>query len=259
LPEPQSTPWNLGVLLSGAGRTLENLLQAIDRGELDARVRVVVSSVPGVRGLEVAAGAGIPHRVIRRNAYGSLEEYSAAMYAALEAHNIDLVVMAGFLRKMSIFPGWEGRVLNIHPCLLPDAGPYAAGQGRFGERVHAAVLANGDAVSGATVHLVTDEYDEGPPLARVEVPVMPDDTPETLGTRVFQAEKMLYPATIREYLNAHPELRSAREAPVGEDLVSSRRSTLREDTRSSPTSSSNDDGTLPQPPVDEVAERDRDR
>lgn len=207
MPETRTTPWNLGVLLSGAGRTLENLLDVIDRGELEATVSIVISSVPGVRGLDVAAAAAIPHYVIRRGGHDSLESYSAAMYERLEAHEVDLIVMAGYLRKMAIFPGWEGRILNIHPCLLPDAGPYAAGKGLFGERVHTAILAKGDAVTGATVHLVTDDYDEGPPLAWVEVPVVPGDTPVTLGTRVFQAEKVLYPATIRDYMNAHPELR----------------------------------------------------
>jgi formyltetrahydrofolate-dependent phosphoribosylglycinamide formyltransferase len=198
------------VLLSGAGRTLANLLGVIDRGELDARVRIVISSVPDARGLDVSVEAGIPHLVIRRRDYESLESYSAAMYQTLDAHGVDLIVMAGYLRKMSIFPGWEGRILNIHPCLLPDAAHYAAGKGLFGERVHAAVLANGDTVTGATVHLVTDDYDAGPPLASVEVPVLPGDTPVTLGTRVFRAEKALYPATIHDYMNAHPELRRNR-------------------------------------------------
>lgn len=206
MPEPESRPWNLGVLLSGVGRTLENLLRVIDRGELDATVPVVISSVAGVRGLKVARAAGIPHVVIPRFAHASLEDYSAAMYDALEGHGVDLIVMAGYLRKMLVRPEWEGRILNIHPCLLPDAAHYAAGKGLFGERVHAAVLANGDAVTGATVHLVTDEYDQGPPLARVEVPVLPGDTPVTLGTRVFRAEKALYPDTIRAYMRDHPHL-----------------------------------------------------
>ena len=116
--------------------------------------------------------------------------------------------MAGYLRKMRVRPEWEGRIVNIHPCLLPEAGAYAAGQGMYGERVHTAVLDHGDTVSGATVHLVTEEYDAGPPLARIEVPVMPGDTPATLGTRVFQAEKGLYPAALRAYLAAHPEFRN---------------------------------------------------
>lgn len=207
MPEPTTTPWTFGVLLSGAGRTLANLLDVIERGELDARVGIVISSVSDVLGLDVAAAAGIPHLVVRRVAYDSLHAYSAAMYAEFDARGVDLIVMAGFLRKMVIFPGWEGRILNIHPCLLPDAASYAAGKGMFGERVHAAVLAHGDTVTGATVHLVTEDYDEGPPLARVEAPVRPGDDPITLGSRVFQAEKTLYPATIRAYMAAHPELR----------------------------------------------------
>jgi phosphoribosylglycinamide formyltransferase-1 len=205
--EPIATPWNLGVLLSGAGRTLEYLLAAIEAGELDARIAVVISSKPGVRGLEVAAAAGIPTRVIVRGDFPSLPAFSAEIYDELTRWEVDLAIMAGYLRKMLVLPEWEGRILNIHPCLLPEAGSYAAGKGMYGERVHAAVLAHGDRVSGATVHLVDNDYDEGPPLARVEVPVVADDTPATLGTRVFTAERNLYPATIRDYIAAHPELR----------------------------------------------------
>jgi formyltetrahydrofolate-dependent phosphoribosylglycinamide formyltransferase len=205
LPRPESTAWNLGVLLSGAGRTLEYLLEAIDQGELNARIPVVISSVPGVRGLEVAERAGIPSVVIKRSEFPSLAAFSAEIYDQLGAHSIHLAIMAGYLRKMMVLPEWEGRILNIHPCLLPEAGAYAAGKGMFGERVHAAVLANGDRVSGATVHVVTNDYDEGPPLATVEVPVLDGDTPVTLGTRVFTAERALYPATIRSYMESHPE------------------------------------------------------
>ncbi len=205
-----TTPWNLGVLLSGAGRTLEYLLASIAEGELDARVPVVISSRPDVRGLDVAAAAGIPTRVIERRDFPSLAAFSAAIYDELAYFDVDLAIMAGYLRKMLVLPEWEGRILNIHPCLLPDARDYAAGKGMYGERVHAAVLAHGDRVSGATVHLVTDDYDEGPPLARIEVPVEPGDDPVTLGTRVFMAERGLYPATIRDYMVAHPEYKSRR-------------------------------------------------
>jgi len=207
LTATQATPWKLGILLSGAGRTLENLLMAIDRGKLNATVAVVIGSVAEARGLEIARIAGIPHCVVARGSFGSLDDFSAATYAALEPHSVDLIAMAGYLRKVLVRPDWEGRILNIHPCLLPEAGAYAAGKGKFGERVHAAVIANGDTVTGATVHVVTNDYDEGPPLARVEVPVILGDTPVTLGSRVFQAEKALYPATIQTYIDHHPELR----------------------------------------------------
>ncbi len=205
-----NTPWNLGVLLSGAGRTLEYLLAAIDAGDLDARIPVVISSRPDVRGLEVASAAGIPTRVIERRDYPSLAAFSASIYDEFAAFEIDLAIMAGYLRKMLVVPEWDGRILNIHPCLLPEAAAYAAGKGMYGERVHAAVLAHGDTVSGATVHLVTDDYDEGPPLARVEVPVEPDDDPITLGTRVFTAEKALYPTTIGAYMANQPEYKLGR-------------------------------------------------
>jgi phosphoribosylglycinamide formyltransferase-1 len=200
-------PWRLGVLLSGAGRTLANLLAVIDTGELNGEVVAVVSSRSDVRGLDVARDAGIPAMVVSRRDAPDVEGYSRRVYDAFARYDVDLIVMAGFLRRVLIFPGWEGRILNIHPCLLPDAAEYAAGRGRYGERVHAAVLEHGDTVSGATVHVVTDVYDDGPPLMRVEVPVLPGDTPETLGTRVFHAECELYPEAIRQYMTAHPELK----------------------------------------------------
>lgn len=204
----QNAPvWNLGVLLSGAGRTLEYLMAAIDRGELPAQIPGVISSVSGVRGLEVAAAAGIPARVIARADFPTLEAFSDEIYDQLGRWNVDVAIMAGYLRKMLVLPEWEGRILNIHPCLLPEAAMYAAGKGMYGDRVHAAVLANGDTVSGATVHVVTNNYDEGPPLATVTVPVESGDSAQTLATRVFTAEKELYPTTIRTYLNNHPELR----------------------------------------------------
>ncbi|HEV2072368.1 MAG TPA: formyltransferase family protein, partial [Thermomicrobiales bacterium] len=133
--------------------------------------------------------------------------YSKAVYDVLAPHQPDLLIMAGFLRRLLVFPGWEGRILNIHPALLPDAAAYAAGKGRYGDRVHEAVLARGDRVSGATVHVVTDVYDDGPPLLRSEVPVEPGDTAQSLAARVFAAECELYPEAIRQYMAAHPELK----------------------------------------------------
>jgi formyltetrahydrofolate-dependent phosphoribosylglycinamide formyltransferase len=200
-------PWRLGVLISGSGRTLENLLAVIDRGELDAEIVAVVSSVAGVRGLEIAGAAGIAHEVVLRSQYADVVSYSQAIYDAFAPHAPDLLIMAGFLRQMLVFPGWEGRILNIHPALLPDAAPYAAGKGKYGDRVHAAVLANGDIVSGATVHVVTDSYDDGPPFMRIEVPVLPEDTAASLAARVFAAECKLYPEAIRRYLAAHAMLK----------------------------------------------------
>lgn len=200
-------PWRLGVLISGSGRTLRNLLDVIERGELHAEVVCVVSSLEGVKGLEIARDAGIPAYTVTRQQHPGAGRYSRAMYETVAPFAPDLLIMAGFLRKLLVLPGWEGRILNIHPALLPEAAAYAAGKGNYGDRVHDAVIAHGDTVSGATVHVVTDVYDEGPPLMRAEVPVHPGDTPTELAARVFAAECNLYPEAIRHYLKTHPELK----------------------------------------------------
>lgn len=209
-PHSIKRPWRLGVLISGSGRSLRNLLHVIERNELDAEVACVISSIAGVKGLEIAANAGVPSHVVSRAEFAGADAYSRAIYDVLEPYAPDLLIMAGFLRRLLVFPGWEGRILNIHPALLPNAAAYAAGKGRYGDRVHEAVLANGDPVSGATVHVVTDVYDEGPPLLRSEVPVEPGDTAQSLAARVFAAECDLYPEAIRRYMAAHPELKRSR-------------------------------------------------
>jgi len=197
-------PLRLAVLLSGGGRTLEHLLREIAAGELAARVVGVVSSVPGARGLAVAAAAGIPAAALRRRDFPDDGAYAEAVLAALAPGRPELILLAGFLRRLAVRPGWEGRILNIHPALLPESG--AAGKGFYGERVHAAVLASGASESGATVHVVDDGYDTGPVVLRARVPVLAGDTPATLGARVFAAECALYPAAIRRYVAEHPEL-----------------------------------------------------
>ncbi len=198
-------PLRVAVLISGSGRSLANLLAAIDRGELEAEIVAVVSSVAGVRGLDIAAEAGVPATTITRKGFVDDDAYAAAVYGWLAPHASDLIVLAGFLRKLAVPPAWEGRILNIHPALAA-AFPYASGRGFYGDRVHAAVLANGDTRSGATIHVVDNGYDTGPVVAETEVPVLPDDTAQTLAARVFAAECALYPATIRSYVTAHPEL-----------------------------------------------------
>jgi len=164
---------------------------------LDARVVAVVSSVPGVRGLDIAEAAGIPAFALRRRDHPDDAAFSAAIYAALAPFRPDLILLAGFLRRLVVPEAWTGRILNIHPALLPESS--AAGPGFYGDRVHAAVLAAGAIESGATVHVVDNEYDHGPVVQRTVVPVLPDDTPATLAARVFAAECALYPAAIARY------------------------------------------------------------
>ena len=198
-------PLRIAVLISGSGRSLANLLAVIGAGELDAEIVAVVSSVVGARGLEIAVTAGVPATAIVRKGFADNAAYSAAVYGWLAPHHPDLIVLAGFLRQLDVPPAWAGRILNIHPALTA-AFPYASGRGFYGERVHAAVLANGDERSGATIHVVDNGYDTGPVVAEIAVPVLPGDTPATLGARVFAAECELYPATIRSWVADHPEL-----------------------------------------------------
>lgn len=198
----------LAVLLSGSGRTLENLLAAIERGTLDAAIVAVVSSKPEVRGIDIATGAGIPVTVIQRKGFASDAAFTNAILTWLEPYAPNLIVHAGFLRKLEIPAAWEGRMINIHPSLIPESG--AMGKGFWGERVHTAVIASGAKWSGATVHLVDNEYDHGPILAKTVVPVMPDDTTESLAARVFAAECRLYPHAIATYLRENPWLLESR-------------------------------------------------
>lgn len=183
---------SLAVLLSGGGRTLQNIHDRILAGTLKARIGVVVSSKPGVLGVERAGSMGVPVVVVDRRAHRDVESFSRAVWGAIDAHVPDLVVLAGFLCFLPIPPAYRDRVLNIHPALLPAFG----GKGYYGERVHRAVLRAGAKESGCTVHFVDNEYDHGPIVLQRTVPVLPDDTPEVLGERVFRAECEAFPEAI---------------------------------------------------------------
>lgn len=183
----------LAVLISGTGRTLENLITLINRRELPARIVTVISSRPDVRGNEIAEQAGIPLAVVPRRKFKSTEAFSAAVYEALNPREIDLMVMAGFLCKITVHPEFEDRIMNIHPSILPLFG----GKGLYGDRVHQSVLDSGMKVSGCTVHFVDESYDAGPIVLQSSVPVLDDDTPSTLAARVFLEECRIYPRAIR--------------------------------------------------------------
>lgn len=194
----------VAVLLSGSGRTLENLLAATRDGRLDAELVAVVASRPDVRGVAVARAAGLPLAVVERRGFADDAAFSGAIYGWLGPHRPHLIALAGFLKRLDVPPAWEGRILNVHPSLLSESA--AAGRGFYGERVHAAVLASGAAESGATVHVVDGEYDRGPVVMERRVPVEPGDTVQTLAARVFAAECALYPAAIAAYLHDNPWL-----------------------------------------------------
>lgn len=194
-PPPAGGPLPLAVLLSGAGRTLENLLATIARGELDARVAAVIGSRPGLRGLAVAEAHGLPAVAVDRRRYADDAAFTAAVFAALAPHAPELLVLSGFLRRLVIPPAWQGRIVNIHPSLLPAFG----GRGFYGRRVHEAALAYGVKITGCTVHFVDDEYDHGPIILQRAVPVLDGDTPDRLAARVFAAECEAYPEALRLY------------------------------------------------------------
>jgi len=187
-----SAPLRVAVLISGGGTTLKNLLTRIEQGSLQAEIAVVVSSNPQARGLEFAKAAGIPVVVAQQEEFGTADKFSAAVFGPCRAGNVDYVVMGGFLKLVPIPHDFENRVLNIHPALIPKH----CGEGFYGLRVHQAVLAAGDETSGCTVHFVDNQYDHGPVILQRSVPVLEDDTPESLASRVFEAECEAYPEVI---------------------------------------------------------------
>jgi phosphoribosylglycinamide formyltransferase-1 len=183
----------LAVLISGSGRTLKNILDLAAEGRLPVEVRLVASSSPTAGGLAHARDANIPTKVFERRRFNSHEAYGEAIFAACRDAGVDFVAMAGFLKLAPVPDDFAGRVLNIHPALIPAF----CGHGMYGLRVHQAALDYGVKVTGVTVHFVDNEYDAGPIIWQQPVPVFDDDTAETLADRVFEAEKEAYPQVLR--------------------------------------------------------------
>ncbi len=186
-------PVRLAVLLSGGGTSLQNLIERIRAGTLRAEIAVVIASRPDAYGLARARTAGIPAVTVARKAYPDVAAFNDALHAALEPHAVELVALAGFLSLFEPRARYAGRVMNIHPALIPAF----CGTGFYGRRVHEAVLAAGVKVSGCTVHFADEQYDHGPIILQGCVPVHDDDTPETLAARVLALEHELYPQAIQ--------------------------------------------------------------
>lgn len=184
----------LAVLVSGGGTTLQNLADRIDDGRLDAEIVLVLTSSPDAYALERAANLGLTSTIVSWPGRSQAQRFSDDITRAVDAAGADLVILAGFLRLWTLPAHWEGRVLNIHPALLPAHG----GRGKYGRHVHESVLAAGDTESGCTVHFATNEYDAGPVILQRRVPVLDDDTPSRLAVRVFEAECEAYPAAIQQ-------------------------------------------------------------
>lgn len=202
----------LAVLLSGEGTSLENLFERIERGELPARVEVVISSKTGAGGLARARRRGVPAFAVPRKEHPDPTGHNDAVHHVLTRFDVDLVLLLGYLSPFETRERFEGRALNVHPALIPKY----SGRGFYGRRVHEAVIAAGEKTSGATVHWVDAQYDHGPIVLQEEVAVRPDDTPETLAARVQSLERELVPRAIRRFaegtLRAKPPV-GPRDAP----------------------------------------------
>jgi formyltetrahydrofolate-dependent phosphoribosylglycinamide formyltransferase len=185
-------PLRVAVLLSGEGTSLENLFEQIEAG-LPARIAVVIASKPHAGGLARAQRRGVPALAVSRREHPDVGAFNDALHRALAGFEIDLVALLGFLSPFEPRERFAGRVINVHPALIPAF----SGRGFYGHRVHEAVLEAGVKVSGATVHFADAEYDHGPIILQEAVPVRDDDTPESLAARVQAAERRLVPEAIR--------------------------------------------------------------
>ena len=189
-----TAPVRVAALLSGGGTTLQNLIDRIGDGRLDAEVVVVGSSRKSAFGLERARKHGIDTFVCpSRDCAGDFAELSRRISENLDRYKFDVVVLAGFMCYYHVPEALRYRVMNIHPALIPSF----CGEGMYGHFVHEAVLEAGVKVSGCTVHFVDEHYDHGPIIIQRTCPVVDDDTPETLAARVFQEECEAYPEAIR--------------------------------------------------------------
>lgn len=187
----------LVVLISGNGSNLQAIIDAIDAGRLAASVAAVVSNRKDAGGIERARRAGIPVRVIAHGDFACRAQFDDALAEAIEAFTPDLVILAGFMRILgaAFIRRFDRRILNIHPSLLP----------RFkGTHTHRRAIEAGETEHGATVHVVTEDLDDGPVVSQVRVPVLPGDDEETLATRVLDREHELYPAAIATYAATLP-------------------------------------------------------
>jgi len=182
----------LALFISGSGGNALNLLRACREGRVQALPVLGLASLGTAR----LAAEGLPTTIVVRKDFDSDEAFSQACYQAAEKAGADVICLCGWLKKLTVPTCWEGRILNIHPGLLPQYG----GPGMYGMHVHRAVLEAGEATSGATVHLVDGEYDHGRILDQLCVPALPGDTPEDLQKRVYAAEMDLYPKALSAYL-----------------------------------------------------------
>lgn len=189
----------LGILCSGRGSNMQSIMAAIESGQIRAEIGIVLTDKPEARALQVASEAGIKSVCVNRKACSTQQEFEEKLVAELKAANVTLVVLAGFMRILSPYfvEAYRHRILNIHPSLLPSFG---------GAHAHRDVLAYGTKVSGCTIHFVDEGMDHGPIILQDTVPVLDDDTEDTLAARVLTKEHILYPKAIELFVDGRLEL-----------------------------------------------------
>lgn len=181
------------VLLSGGGTTLQNFIDKAERGEIPLEIALVISSKKNAYGIERAKKHNIPVQVIARKDYKEWEDFNAALTAAVDEVNPDLILLAGFLTLFRPGPKYHNRIMNSHPALIPSF----CGHGMYGHHVHQAVIDYGVRYTGATIHFIDEQYDSGPVILQKVVEVLPGDTPDTLAERVQAAEREIYPEAVK--------------------------------------------------------------
>jgi phosphoribosylglycinamide formyltransferase 1 len=201
-----SNPLNIAVLISGGGTTLKNLLERISAGRLRVSISLVISSSPKAGGLKFAQEADIPLLIVEQKNFPDQDAMSREIFGRCRAAGVNLVVMGGFLKRLTIPPDFANRVINIHPALIQAF----CGTGLYGHRVHEAVLEYGVKLSGCTVHFADNQYDHGPVILQKAVPVMDDDTPDELAARVFQAECDAYPEALQLIADGRVQIKGRR-------------------------------------------------
>mmetsp|Transcript_10793 Transcript_10793/g.33048 ORF Transcript_10793/g.33048 Transcript_10793/m.33048 type:complete len:250 (-) Transcript_10793:721-1470(-) len=185
---------DVAVLISGGGRSLENIFERIESGELaDVKVKCVVASKASAGGLRRAEARGIPTRVLPVKDFESVDKFSEAITSTLDEFVVDLAVLAGWMHFYKIPKKYATKVVNIHPSLIPAF----CGKGYYGNRVHEAVLQFGAKLTGCTVHFADNEYDHGPIIMQLPVPVAEDDDADSLAARVFEREKEALPKALQ--------------------------------------------------------------
>jgi phosphoribosylglycinamide formyltransferase-1 len=188
---------NIAVFASGRGSNFQAILDAIESGKLPACIVVLISDNFNAGAIEIARTHVIPANHFQKKNYSSEEAYSTAMLAVLSEHKAEFIALAGYLKKIpaQVVRQYRNRIVNIHPALLPSFG----GAGMYGHYVHEAVIASGVKVSGASVHIVDEEYDRGPIIMQKTIDIVSNDTPESLASKVLKIEHEIYPAVIKAF------------------------------------------------------------